>query len=147
MRGENGLGLNLPEVRDAVARADVLVVGFVHLTPRVLFDLRPGPSHPLFRLVAPVRTPDERFAQLRRLRPGVPDPERFVFIQWPLGLDSLVETSVWETIVARCQVVAGEQALSDCDGIMQRLRILDSKELREAIGGDSYRSLWPKRTD
>lgn len=147
MRGENGLSLDLPEVREAIERADVLVVGFVHLTPRVLFDLRTGTSKPLFRLVAPVRTAEERFSQLRRLRPGVPDPERFVFVQWPLGLDSIAEAGVWETIVTRSESVAGEQALSDCDGIMQRLRVLDAKETREALAGDSYRSLWPRQSD
>jgi len=43
----------------------------LHLTPRVLFDTRTGSaSGPLFRIVPPVKTPKDRFAQLRRLRPA-----------------------------------------------------------------------------
>lgn len=144
MRGENGLGINLPEAREAIGHADVLVLGFAHIQPRVLFDLRSGSGAPLIRLVPPVRTPQERFGQLRRLRPGVPDPERFIFVQWPLGLDSIEESGVWEAIIAHAERTVGERARTDCEGVMQRLRLLDRKETREAIGGESYRYLWPK---
>lgn len=147
MRSEDGLRLEVAEALEAVGRADVLVLGFTHLSPRVLFDTRKGAGRPLFRLVPPVRTPEERFAQLRRLRPGLPDPERFVFIQWPLGLDSLLETGLWERIVSHCSAAAGERGIQDCAGVLSRLRMLDRKEEREAIGGESYRTLWPLRRD
>jgi len=145
VRGENGLSLDLPEAFDAIAGADVVVLGFPHLQPRVLFDLRPGFGTPFIRLVPPARTAEERIGQLRRLRPGVPDPERFVFVRWPLGVDSLIESGLWEALVNRAERVLGERALAECDGVMQRLRTLDARETREAIAGESYRYLWPKR--
>ena len=144
MRSEDGLRLDLDGARDAIARCDVLVLGFRHLAPRVLFDTREGTaSRPLFRIVPPVNTPRERFAQLRRLRPDLGEPERFVFIQWPLGLDSLVESGLWGRIVDRCRAVEPERGQSDCDGLLERLTRLDQKEVREAIAGESYRTLWP----
>ncbi len=145
MRAENGLSLNLTEVFEAIGKSDVLVLGFLHLAPRVLFDTRRASDRPLFRLVPPVRTPEERFGQLRKLRPGLADPERYVFIQWPLGLTSLVTTEVWDQVVDHCVHAAGDSAREDCDGIMKRLRQLDRKEDREAIRGDSYRTVWPSR--
>jgi hypothetical protein len=144
VRAENGLTLSLDEVREAVGKSDVLILGFLHLAPRVLFDTRPGTGGPLFRLVSPVRGPQERFAQLRKLRPGLGEPERFVFIQWPLGMQSLVESGVWERIVGHCETAAGPRGAADCEGILSRLRQLDRKEEREAITGDSYRTIWPQ---
>jgi hypothetical protein len=145
LRAENGLSLNLDEVFEAVGKSDVLVLGFLHLSPRILFDTRPGNGGPLFRFVPPVRTPEERFAQLRKLRKGLGDPDRFVFIQWPLGLDSLLESGVWERILDHCRAVAAERADADCQGIIDRLRQLDRKEDREAVRGESYRTIWPAR--
>lgn len=145
MRAENGLSLNLTEVVEAIGKSDVLVLGFLHLAPRVLFDTRQDGDRPLFRLVPPVRTPEERFAQLRKLRPGLQDPQRFVFIQWPLGLTSLVDAGVWTAIVNHCTAADAERASDECEGIMRRLQELDRKEDREAIHGDSYRTVWPPR--
>jgi len=145
VRAENGLNLNLEEVLEAVDRSDVLVLGFLHLTPRILFDTRLGSDRPLFRIVARVRTPEERFAQLRKLRPGLGDPNRYVFIEWPLGMTSLVESRVWQRIVEHCAGAGGERARTDCEGILERLRRLDRKEEHEAIRGESYRTMWPSR--
>lgn len=145
MHAENGLSLDLAEAVEAVGKSDVLVLGFLHIAPRVLFDTRRGNDKPLFRLVAPVRTPEERLAQLRKLRPSLDDPRRYVFIQWPLGLSSLVEMEIWDRIVDHCVKSAGEAARADCDGILQRLQELDRKEEREAIWGESYRTIWPPR--
>ncbi|HEY7295907.1 MAG TPA: hypothetical protein VH916_12755 [Dehalococcoidia bacterium] len=144
MRSEDGLRIDVDAARDAIGRCDVLVLGFRHLAPRVLFDTREGTaSGPLFRVVPPVNTPKERFAQLRRLRPDLGEPERFLFIQWPLGLDSLVESGLWSRIVDRCRTAAQERGLEECDGLLQRLTELDAKEVREAIAGESYRTQWP----
>ncbi len=145
MHAENGLSLSLTEVFEAIGKSDVLVLGFLHIAPRILFDTRSGPDKPLFRMVPPARTPEERFAHLRKLRPGLSDPERYVFIQWPLGMTSLVTTEVWDQIVDHCVKAAGESAREDCDGILKRLRQLDRKEDREAIRGESYRTVWPPR--
>jgi hypothetical protein len=145
VRAENGLNLNLAEVFEAVGKSDVLVLGFLHLTPRILFDTRTGPGGPLFRFVPPVRTPEERFAQLRKLRKGLGDPERFVFIQWPLGLDSLENNGVWQRIMEHCRAAAPDRADADCATVMKRLRELDRKEDRDAIAGESYRTIWPAR--
>ncbi|HLZ72246.1 MAG TPA: hypothetical protein VKV26_20275 [Dehalococcoidia bacterium] len=144
MRAEDGLRLDLDGAREAIGRCDVLVLGFRHLAPRVLFDTREGTaSKPLFRIVPPVNTPKERFAQLRRLRPDLGEPERFLFIQWPLGLESLVESGIWSCIVERCRAAAQERGLQECEGLLERLTRLDQKEVQEAIDGESYRTLWP----
>lgn len=145
MHAENGLNLDLDQVLEALRACDVMVLGFMHLSPRVLFDMRPGPGGPLFRVVAPVGTPQERFQQLRKLRPGIGDPKQYLFLQWPLGLGSLLEMGVWERIVDRCREAAPDIADDDCAAILDRLERLDRKETREALRGDSYRTVWPPR--
>jgi hypothetical protein len=145
MKSENGLNLNLDDVFRAIETCDVMVLGFSHLAPRVLFDTRQGSGGPLFRMVRQVSTPAERFAQLRKLRPGLSDPERYLFLNWPVGLDSLLELGIWGRIVERCIASAGDRAREECEGILERLRQLDRKEEQEAIAGDSYRTIWPPR--
>lgn len=123
----------------------MLVIGFPHLVNRLLFDVRTRSGEgPVIRLVPPVRKPEERFAYLRALRPGLGDPEKYVFIQWPLGLESLVSTQIWQRITDHCANAGGPEAGTACDTLLQRLRTLDRREDREAIAGRGYRALWPK---
>jgi hypothetical protein len=146
MRSENGLGLTLDEVYQAVDVSDVLIIAFPHLTGRLLFDVRTRPGEPpVIRSVPPVRSPDERFAYLRKLRPGLADPERYVFIQWPLGIESLVTNEVWRHIEDHCIAAGGDKAGEECASMLRRLYELDRKEDREAIRGRSYKTLWPVR--
>lgn len=146
MKSENGLGLSLEEVYKAVDVSDVLVIAFPHLTGRLLFDVRTRPGEsPLIRSVPPVRSPDERFAYLRSVRPGLADPERYVFIQWPLGVESLITNDVWRHIEEHCISAGGDKAGEECASLLRRLYELDQHEDSEAIRGRSYKTLWPSR--
>jgi hypothetical protein len=144
MKSENGLSLSLDEVYKAVDISDVLLIAFPHLTGRLLFDVRTRPDDgPVIRSVPPVRGPDERFAYLRRLRPGLPDPERYVFIQWPLGVESLVTNDVWRHIEDHCIAAGGDRSGEECATLLRGLYELDRQEDREAIRGKSFKTLWP----
>jgi hypothetical protein len=144
VRSDNGSSLELAEVRKAIDLSDVLVLGFLHLSSRLLFDVRTGPREaPLIRFVPPVRTPEERFAHLRGLRPGLNDPQKYVFIRWPLGLESLIASGVWQQITDHCVEAGGEAAERDCAVLLKRLCELDRREDLEAIAGKTYRTLWP----
>jgi len=144
MRTENGLNLDLQQLFETIDQCDVLVLGFLHIGPRVLFDSRhDAAGAPLLRFVPPVRTPRERFAHLRRLRPSLGDPERYAWVQWPLGIESLVGMGTWARVVQHCSLAAGDRAVVDCEEILDRLRLLERKEVTEAISGAGYRTLWP----
>jgi hypothetical protein len=146
MKSENGLGLSLEEVYKAIDVSDVLVIALPHLSGRLLFDVRTRPGDPpLIRTVPPVRGPDERFAYLRSARPGLADPERYVFIQWPLGVESLVSNDVWRRIEDHCVDAGGEKAGEECAGLLRGLYELDHHEDVEAVGGRSYKTIWPPR--
>lgn len=146
MRSENGIALELAEVHQAIGLSDVLVLSFPHLASRLLFDVRTGGgAGPLIRFVPPVRTPQERIAHLRTLRPGLGDPEKYVFLQWPLGLESLLSGEIWQQITDHCVAVGGDRAERDCALLLRRLCELDHREDIEAISGKTYRTLWPSR--
>jgi hypothetical protein len=143
MKSENGLSLTLDEVYKAVDISDVLLIAFPHLTGRLLFDVRTRPGDkPVIRSVPPVRGPDERFAYLRNLRPGYADPERYVFIQWPLGVESLVTNDVWRHIEDHCVAAGGDQSGEECASLLRKLYELDHHEDVEAIRGKSYKTVW-----
>jgi hypothetical protein len=146
MKSENGLSLKLDEVYHAVEISDVLLIAFPHLTARLLFDVRTRPGEgPIIRSVPPVRGPDERFAYLRRLRPGMADPERYVFIQWPLGVESLVTSDIWRHIEEHCVTAGGDKSGEECASLLRKLYELDYHEDTEAIRGKSYKTIWPPR--
>jgi hypothetical protein len=146
MKGENGLTLKLEEVYQAVDISDVLLIAFPHLAGRLLFDVRTRPGEsPIIRSVPPVRGPEERFAYLRALRPGMADPERYVFLQWPLGVESLVANDVWRRIEDHCAAAGGEASVRECASLLRGLYELDHHEDVEAIRGQSYKTIWPRQ--
>src|SRR5215216_2860400 len=78
MYGENGAIVDVDEVRDAIARADVLIVGFRTFPERLLIDARSNDAAgPMARVVEPLGGVEERMHWLGRTRPQFGLPERF----------------------------------------------------------------------
>ncbi|MEE9278107.1 MAG: hypothetical protein V3V06_06810 [Dehalococcoidia bacterium] len=137
-------GFDLDETIRALREAEVLVVGFGWLSERLLVDARTSPSAgPYVRVVQPVRGPQERIRQLRDLRPGLNDPESFVFFPWAGRVESFVAVGLFERIVDR--FVDDEEAQRDCQRALEELLALDRADMRQAIlGGEKYHTLYER---
>src|SRR5436853_254127 len=69
---------------------------------RLLVDARTiNGETPLIRVVERVRSSEERFRELQRLRPRLPAPERIVAFQWPRSVRTMIESNVWDAIEQR----------------------------------------------
>ena len=137
-------GFDLEETLRALREADVVVIGFGWLSERLLIDGRSNESAgPYVRVVEPVRSPQDRVRQLRKLRPGFGDPESFVFFPWAGRVDSFVTAGLFERILDRC---AGDQTASDdARAALRRLFELDREDIRQAIaGGEKYHTLYER---
>jgi hypothetical protein len=140
MYGENGQIVDLDQVREAVARADVLIVGFRAFAERLLLDSRSTEAAgPMARVVEPLRGVEERMHWLGRNRPQFGLPERFTFFVWPHSNRFLEESGVADQMFASVGAGAGTEQLA---AALDELLRLERAAQRAAIVGDQWRSLW-----
>jgi hypothetical protein len=140
MYGENGQIVDVDQVREAIVRADVLIVGFTSFPERLLIDSRSNDAvGPTARVVEPLRGVEERMHWLGRNRPQFGLPERFTFFVWPHSIGFLEETGVTNQMVASVGVGDGTRQLTDA---LDQLHGLERRAWRAAITGGLWRSLW-----
>jgi hypothetical protein len=138
---EDELGVDLSEILNVVNTAEVFVVMFHLFERRLLVDNRNNADDPpLVRVVDRVRSSDERFRELMRLRPKFASPERIIAFQWPRTVRTLVESGVWQAISDR---LASEGVTEST--LLAVLHELQWEERREEIkavrGEEPYRTL------
>ena len=138
---DDDLGVDLSEVMGVVNTAEVFVVMFQLFERRLLVDTRTANNEqPLIKMVERVRSSEERFRELHRLRPRLPSPERIVAFQWPRSVRTLVESGVWGGIEQRLRLLgAGDSALL---GVLAELQWEERQEEIKAVKGEEpYRTL------
>ena len=138
----NELGIDLPEVLGVVNTSDVFVVMFQHFDRRLIVDARTaGSEGPMIRMVDRVRNADERFRELRRMRPRFPAPERIVAFNWPRSAKTLVASGIWQAIEERLRSLG--TAESTCQAVLaELLREERDEEVKAARGEEPYRTIW-----
>lgn len=140
-------GVDLDEVFKVIDNADVLVVRFDVVQKRLLVDFRTKPGlSPLIALVAPAESVEDRFRSIKKLRPEFPFPERVMSFQWPRSMGVLLGSGVWQRIVDRMSVLAGNEAVDACGRAMEELESEERTEVGRAIrGADHYQTLWERQ--
>jgi hypothetical protein len=138
---EDDLGVDLTEVLNVANTADVFVVMFQLFERRLLVDARTAANEPpLIRVVDRVRSSDERFRELLRMRPRLGSPERIVAFQWPRSVRTLVEAGVWDAIQSRLTALG--VAESTCTAVLSELQLEErTEQLRAVRGEEPYRTL------
>jgi hypothetical protein len=138
---EDDFGIDLAEVLSVIDTAEVFVIMFQLIERRLLVDTRTANGEaPMIRIVDRVRSSDERFRELRRLRPRFPAPERIVAFQWPRSVRTLVETGVWDAIERRARSLGTSE--STCLAILSELKWEERNEVLRAVRGEEpYRTL------
>lgn len=140
---DNDYPVDVTEILRVLATAEVIVFRFLLVSQRLLVDLRADVDHrPLLALVPPVKSAEERFRSLRRLRPGLPAPERITVIHWPKFVRSLETSGIWTAIQERVQVEQAPQAPA-ADALCE-LRRLEGREVQHALRGTGYQTLWER---
>lgn len=136
---------DLEEIFRTVGTAEVLTFRFVVLSQRLLIDNRHTEiDAPLVKVVPHVSTPHERFRSIKALRPRFRLPDKICAVWWPKSIESLVSSGVWSSIVERVSVAGFTDAARRCDDTLRELIGLERLEIRKAITGDGYRTLWER---
>lgn len=138
---DDDLGVDLSEVLSVINTAEVFVVMFQIFERRLLVDTRHTDADPpLVRVVDRVRSSDERFRELMRLRPRFPAPERIVAFSWPRSVRTLVESGVWQAIQDRLGSLG--VAESTLLAVLHELQWEERNEEIKAVKGvEPYRTL------
>ena len=140
---DNDYELNVDEIIQTVESAEVLTLRFVVLSQRLLIDTRFSPiDPPLMKLVPPVKTSEERFRSLKQLRPRFRIPDKICSVWWPKHVDTLAAAGVWPAIVRRVIDSGCAGAAQRCEEVFRELLSLEQEEIRSAITGKGYQSLW-----
>ncbi|HEY7295574.1 MAG TPA: hypothetical protein VH916_11055 [Dehalococcoidia bacterium] len=143
---EPEFGLDLQEVRRVIDTAEVVIVRFRILEPRLLIDARSnGTDGPLIQLVPKAQSVEERFHHLKELRPRFPLPDKILSFEWPKHITTLRDSGVWERVEERLGSVGGGAARERARGVLNELLAAERREEVAAIrGGDGYQTLWER---
>lgn len=137
--------IDVSEVQRSVELGEIVALYFPLLRKTLLMDTRTsGIDGPMIKVVPMASSPEERFRELMRMRPRFPKPESITLIPWPKYVASLVRLEVWDAIVRRYIEVGPPDIVRQCDECLQELYRAEQEELRNAIVGENYETLWDR---
>jgi hypothetical protein len=143
---ENGMMVDLEELRKVVENADVFAIGFRTFPQRLIVDARSTETEgTMMRVVEPVGTVEERFFWLGKERPSFGVPERFTFFVWPHSVRYFEESGLGQIIRERIYPLdidgsVGHQVAES----MHKLFTLERQSEFDAITGKNYHTLWQR---
>lgn len=145
MNGENGVMIDVGEVRNVVDNADVFAVGFRNFSKRLFVDTRSDDTvRQMVAVVEPLGSPQERFFWLGQTRPSLGVPKAFGYFNWPQSPNYLIESGVWELIRARVGAASDPVVDQQCETALEELRELERQTTLAAIRGDEHLTLWSR---
>ena len=139
-------GLDIDEVIRVIDSAEVLVIRFAILEKRLLIDTRYTEfDGPVISVVNRVTSVEERFKDLKKLRPRLPLPEKIMSFMWPRQMATFRASGLWERIQSRLVSLGGERMQERCEKVFEELSRRERAEVLAAIrGSDDYQSLWER---
>ena len=144
---DNDYVLNLDDILHTIETADVVRIRFLLLEKRLLLDNRYNEFEgPLIRLVNRSGSSEESFRNLKRMRPRFPLPDKMTAIWWPKYVNTLTTSGVWAAIVARISGTGFTDAVAQCDEVLKELRSLERQEIRNAISGEGFQTIWQRQS-
>jgi len=135
--------IDFAEVYRAIDHGEIIALFFPLLRKTLLMDTRTTPlDDPMIKVVPMAASADERYKELIRMRPRLPKPESVNIVPWPKFVDSLDRTGVWDRIVRRYIDIGPPEIVRQCELSLGELREFEREEIRNAITGENYETLW-----
>jgi hypothetical protein len=141
---DNDFNIDLSEIASTIRSHDVVVLRFITVGQRLLLDFRCSDiDGPAVRLVEPVKSVQERYASLRKIRPRFRDPEKIVMVYWPRFTRSLGETEAWREVNARLVEAGFPESVREAEQALAEVIAAEAEHQRAAVrGGEGFRTLW-----
>ena len=142
---DNDFSLDLPQIFETIDTAEVITLRFAIIPQRLLLDMRTNDSEgPLLKVVPRAESVEDRFRSLKQLRPRFKSPQRIVAVWWPKRVETLVTLGVWDRISRRALDSGWREAALSCESVLNELRLLERREVENAVRGHGYEPVWPK---
>ena len=136
--------IDIDALRSSVRSVDHLLLRFTPVAERLLFDFRTREGvGPGVALLPPVDSFVERIRTIEQVRPGFPRPKRIHVVTWPLRVASLERLGVLDAVRGRLAEMDAFDAITSLDETYARLLDLEREEIRRAIEGEGYHTMWP----
>ena len=130
----------------AVERSDHVIVRFSTLAERLFVDFRTREGEGPGVFVLPVaNTIQERLASIAAARPHFPRPEKLHVMAWPLRVAGLERLGFLQAARHRLAGLDAFEQVRNLDRAFRDLQRAEDLELRSAITGEGYRTIWPGR--
>lgn len=140
---DNDFSIDLSDIAETIRSSDLIAMRFVSLGQRLLLDFRSSEiDGPMVRVVPPVRSVEERYETLKRLRPRFDAPGKIHALWWPRYTRSLKTTGVWDEVMQRVTEAGHPDAVRRAWEALEQLIAAEDEAQRQAIRGDGYRTLW-----
>jgi len=131
-------------ILEAVRHAAVVSLFFPQLGKALILDMRSGADGPALLLDDMVQSPRARLASFRRLRPGLPLPERLTLAAWHGGIRALADTGILEAVTERCKLEGGTDLVEHAQTLYRRLLALETCAMRDLVLGIGTQTLWQR---
>jgi len=141
-------GIDMNEVERVINTADVLIIRFAIVDKRLLIDARTNEKGdgPFIAVVPKASSVEERFKELKKLRPRFPLPEKIMSFTWPRHIDTFRGSGLPERIEARLVQLGGEAMAANVRDAISALAAEEKSEVLSAIRGDErYQTIWQRQ--
>jgi hypothetical protein len=137
-------GIDLTEVRRVIDAAEVLVIRLSVTDRRLLVDARTNDEYgPMIKVVPRASSAEERFRNLKMMRPRFRVPERIMTFQWPRHARALAESGIWEYLARRLCSLGWSDTAGQCDEAYgELLREERQVEVAAIKGGEGFHTKW-----
>ncbi|MGK2964680.1 MAG: hypothetical protein ACSLFM_03645 [Tepidiformaceae bacterium] len=145
MAFDNDYSIDLAELQRQVESADVVCIFFPLLRQTLVLDNRSSDvDEPMVRLAPMVANSQERLEWLESVRPRFGRPETMVLTPWPKSVSMFRDSGVLEMVTAHFESVGAPAAARNTESAFAELAGDERKDLRSAIVGDNYRTMWSR---
>lgn len=142
---DNDYVLNLDDIIRTIETAEVIRIRFLLLDKRLLVDNRYNEFEgPLIKIVNRSGSSEESFRNLKRLRPRFPLPDKMTAIYWPKYINTLYTCGVWQALTKRIADTGFTDSVRNCDSILRELLALERQEIKNAISGEGFQTIWQR---
>jgi hypothetical protein len=137
--------LDVDEVRRRLRETEVVGFYFPFLRRTLLADLRANETDgPLVVVTPMVDSVEERVRSLKKLRPRFPRPASMMLVPWPKMIGGLDRLGVFTLLEERLSEQGGDPPIHQCRTAVQELYRLERIQIRNAITGEGYETLWER---
>ena len=142
---DNDYAIDLEQIIHTILTSEVLTIRFALLEKRLLIDNRYNEiDGPMVKLVPRVNSYEERFRNLRRMRPRFKLPEKITAIWWPKYISTLDTTGVWPALTHRIAATGFSASVREAEDAFRELRDMERGEIRRAVSGEGFQTLWAR---